>query len=396
MYQARFFAAFGGLIVVSALSAQSSAPRIPVRYTVTDLGLVGGAPGQPLIVMNNGLVAGSAAVSSTAWDAMFWYHGATINIGKPGLGGSSTAFGANERGIAVGQATTADPDPAREDFCGFGDQHICLPFVWQFGMMMPLPLLKDSSGAAGRNGIANAVNNRGEVVGTAENTTLDATCPAIDAPSGQYQKFQFKPVIWQGGMAQALMTISGDPDGIAFSVNDRGQVVGATGTCTGFQANGDLTYLYGTHIALWENGTVKDLGNLGGVAPGGGNVAVHINNRGQVVGESGTADGAPRGFEWSKETGMMDVGVVAGDVSSVALNINDGGDIVGISFDSDFNARAFLRPDGGVPVDLNSLVSPKSPLYLVDACSINSSGQIIGIAVDAAGKAHGFLATPTL
>ena len=365
-----------------------------VRYTVTDLGPVGGPPGQPILIMNNGLVGGSAAVSDSTWHAMYWYKGLKIDIGKPGLGGSSTVFGLNERGISVGEAETAAPDPGREDFCGFGSQHICLPFVWQYGVMTALPTLTDNSGAAARNGVANAINNRGEIAGISENTTLDATCPPIDGPLGQYQKLQFKPVVWQNGEVRELLTIDGDPDGIAFSVNDRGQVVGGTGTCTAYQANGDLTYLFGKHATLWENGAVTDLGSLGGVAPGGGNIALHINNRGQAVGLSGTPDGGFHGFLWSREAGILDVGTVGNDVASVALYDNDAGDIVGISFDGDFNARAFLRPDGGKPVDLNSLIPAGSPLFLVDACSINSRGEIIGIAIDTTGEAHGYLATP--
>jgi probable HAF family extracellular repeat protein len=383
-----FGSALGSLLAAAALA------QIPVRYTVTDLGLVGGPPGQPIIIMNNGLVGGSAAVADGTWHSMYWYKGMKIDVGKPGLGGSSTVFGLNERGIGVGEAESANPDPGREDFCGFGSQHVCLPFVWQYGVMTALPTLTDSSGAAARNGVANAINNRDEIAGTSENTTLDATCPPIDGPLGQYQKLQFKPVVWQGGKIQELLTIDGDPDGIAFSVNDRGQVVGGTGTCTAFQANGNLTYLFSKHATIWQNGTVTDLGSLGGVASGGGNVALHINNRGQAVGLSGTPDGNFHGFLWSRATGMLDVGTVDDDVSSVALFNNDRGDVTGISFDADFNPRAFLRPDGGKPVDLNSLIPAGSELYLIDACSINSRGEVIGIALDTKGKAHGYLATP--
>jgi probable HAF family extracellular repeat protein len=381
-------------LIGSALGAQTNShAQIPVRYTVTDLGLIGNAPGQPIVIKNNGLVAGGAGVSSSAWNAMLWYGNAKINIGTPGLGGSSTAYGANERGQVVGEATTKSFDPAKEDFCGFGDQHVCQPFLWEFGLTTALPLLKDPSGAPGRNGVANSINNRGAIVGAAENTTLDSTCPAA-GPIGTSQKFQFKPVMWRGGAITELSTVGGDPDGIAFVVNDKGQVAGSTGTCTTFQANGDLTYLFGKHAVIWEDGVVTDLGNLGSVASGGGNAGLNINNRGQVVGISGTTDGGFHAFLWSKETGILDVGAVGDDISSVALAINDKGDITGISFDADFNQRAFLRPDGGVPVDLNSLVTNNSGLYLVDACSINASGQIIGIAIDQSGNAHGYLATP--
>jgi hypothetical protein len=51
--------------------------------------------------------------------------------------------------------------------------------------------------------------------------------------------------------------------------------------------------------------------------------------------------------------------------------------------------------DGGMLVDLNSLIPADSPLFLFDACSINSRKEIIGIAVDGAGDFHGYLATPS-
>jgi probable HAF family extracellular repeat protein len=98
---------------------------------------------------------------------------------------------------------------------------------------------------------------------------------------------------------------------------------------------------------------------------------------------------------WSKETGIQDLGTLPGGFTSVALGINENGDIVGISLDAAFNPTAYLRPAGGMMVDLNSLIPADSPLFLFDACSINSRGEIIGIALDAAGNNHGFLATPS-
>ncbi len=391
-----------GMLATSAFYAQSVSPaaantssHVQLRYSVADLGLVGQPPGQPYVIENDGLIAGGAAVSDTSWHATLWFGQLKADIGKPGLGGSSIAMGGNDRVQAVGEAETADMDPNGEDFCGFGSQHVCQPFLWQSGLMTPLPPLTNQNGAAGGNGAANAINNRGQIVGTFENTERDSTCPPYDPALLQYQQFQFKPVIWQNGTVQELPTVSGDPDGIVFAINDNGQAVGASGQCTSFQVNGDLTYLHGLHATLWENGTVTDLGNLGGVAGGGGNAALGINNRGQVVGHIGTADGPAHAFMWSKEAGMEDLGTLPGDFTSVALGINDNGDIVGISLDASFNPRAFLRLDGGMLVDLNSLVPAGSPLFLFDACSINSGRQIIGIAVDGAGNFHGYLATPS-
>ena len=94
---------------------------------------------------------------------------------------------------------------------------ICLPFLWQHGVMTPLPTL------GGNNGQANEVNNRGQVVGLAENTTSDPTCPAPD--------LQVKPVVWEKGKVQELPTFPGDLDGFAAAINDNGLAVGASGSC---------------------------------------------------------------------------------------------------------------------------------------------------------------------
>ena len=206
----------------------------PVRYTVTDLGLVGGPPGQPFVIKDNGLISEGVAVSDTAWHAMLWFHGMTLDLGKAGgLGGpSSVAFGVNEIGQAVGEAEAANADPNGEDFCGFGDRLICEPFIWHGGTMLPLVPLKDAKGVPGTNAVANAINNSGQVVGTAEDTERDSTCPPVNPALGQYQQFQFKPVLWANGTTRELPTFGGDPDGIAFAINDKGQAVGATGTCT--------------------------------------------------------------------------------------------------------------------------------------------------------------------
>jgi probable HAF family extracellular repeat protein len=366
-------------------------------YTVTDLGVVGGPPGQPFVVANHGLISEGVAVSDTVWHAMLSFHGMQFDLAKAGgLGGpSSVAFGVNEKGQAVGEAETPNSDRNGEDFCGFRSQHVCQPFIWQNGVMAPLPLLKNPNGVTGANGVAHAINNRGQIVGTSENGEPDSTCPIVNHALGQYQQFRFKPVIWHNGTVQELPTVSGDPDGIAFAINDNGQAVGASGECTAFLINNDLTYLHGLHATLWENGTVTDLGNLGGVAGGGGNTAFSINNRGQVVGHMGRADGPAVAYLWSKEAGIQNLGTLPGDFTSVALSINENGDIVGISLDAEFNPRAYVRLDGGMLVDLNSLIPADSPLFLFDACSINSRKEIIGIAVDGAGDFHGYLATPS-
>jgi uncharacterized membrane protein len=53
-----------------------------------------------------------------------------------------------------------------------------------------------------------------------------------------------------------------DADGIAASINDNGQVVGATGSCAPFDPNSGLN-LVEQHAMLWQDGAAIDLGNLG-------------------------------------------------------------------------------------------------------------------------------------
>ena len=254
-----------------------------------------------------------------------------------------------------------------EDFCGLKADGFpyngaaCVPFLWQYGSMTPLPTL------GGVNGQASWINNRGEIVGTSETFTLDPACPSP-------QKFQFKPVIWENGQIEELPTFGSDVNGYAFSINDSGQAVGASGDCAALQGNG--TYLQARHALIWQTGTVTNLGTLGGTGKGMGIFALGINNQGQAVGVSDLAgDQTFHGFVWSRETGMQDVGTLPGDVASGALAINDAGEMIGVSFDKDFNLTAFVQQPGGVMTDLNSLVPADSPLFLILACSINSAGE---------------------
>jgi probable HAF family extracellular repeat protein len=356
-------------------------------YTLTDLGALG-PTGQPYSIANNGLIGGTAALSGATEHAVLFYKGLKGDLATPGLGGqNSIAFGANERGQAAGEAETSTSDPNGEDFCGFKALGLpaagttCLPFLWQYAVLTPLPTL------GGSNGTANQVNRSGTVAGLAENTTMDPNCPAP-------QKLQFKPVIWENGEIQELPTSTGDSEGVAEAVNDNGQVVGGSGSCAAF---GEITslYLQPLHALLWETGTVTDLGSLGGTGQGLGNLAFKINNNGQVVGYSDLRGNANfHAFLWTSGKGMQDLGTLAGDVNSVGVAINDEGQVVGASVDANFNPRAFLWQNGTM-TDLNSLIPTNSPLFLMLACGINSSGQIVGVAVTSTGEAHGYLASPS-
>lgn len=382
----------GSITPVQTQQARANNPN--TRYTIQDLGVFGPnptAPGGPLVVTNSGWISGAAGVGpggNGPEHAVLYYGGKTIDVGTPGLGGNSMGYGVNESGVTAGEAEdTAAGLSTTEDFCGFeflgfsSSPTPCVPFVWQNGQMMLLPTL------GGVNGSATEINNSGMIGGYAENTTADPNCPAP-------QQYQFKPVVWIHGAAQALPTGS-DSEGLVTAVNDRGDAAGATGNCAPLNPI-LLLYLNPTHSVLWRHGVAIDLGNLGGIY---NNLPHGMNNFGQVVGESDLAgDQTAHAYLASPGTKMQDLGTVQdqvdNDTYSFGFGINDAGEIVGISANADFSVlRAFIRQNGTL-VDLNSLVTGNNSLYLLTACFVNSKGEITGIALDSAGQEHAYLAIP--
>jgi probable HAF family extracellular repeat protein len=100
---------------------------------------------------------------------------------------------------------------------------------------------------------------------------------------------------------------------------------------------------YHAHAFLWQNGTMTDLGTLGGD----NSRAFGINSQGQVV---GTAQ------------------IAQGDVY-----------------------HAFLY-SGGTMIDLNAQLPANSGWTVIsDANSINDNGQIAGTGITASGFTHGYL-----
>ena len=366
----------GLLALPAGLAAQENSQT---RYTVVDLGtLPGGNFSQPFAINLNNVIAGSSNLSNNDQHSVLWSKGRLTDLGTLG-GSNSIAFGMNDSESVVGEAETSTSDPNGEDFCGFGTHLICQPFYWQNSVMTPLRTL------GGNNGVANWVNRFGTVVGQAENATTDTTCPAP-------QKLEFKAVSWENGKAKELHVKNGDPESIAFAINDYGKIVGGSGTCTAFNPI-FLNNLQPVHALLWEKGKVVDLGSLGGSY---GNLATFINNQGQVVGFSDLAgDTTSHGFLWTKANGMQDLGTYPGDIGSAAIGINNLGVIAGLSvIDTKGDSRAVVWSNN-VVTDLNTLVQANPPLYLITACAINDRGEITGLGVvTSTNEIHTYRAIP--
>jgi probable HAF family extracellular repeat protein len=335
-------------------------------YSVKDLGTLGGTGAAAEGISNRSWIVGTSNLAGDqSGHAYLWRDGVMTDLGT--LGGLNSAVEwpvKDDRGLIAGIAETSNADPLGEIlFCPFGNGLICLGFLWQNGVMTALPTL------GGNNGGAFGVNNRGQLVGSTENTTKDPTCTPP-------QVLDFEAVVWelkQGRVKiKELPPLPGDTVGLAEGINDKGQAVGVSGVCSD----------YSRHAVLWQNGSVTDLGSLGGKAV---QDAKAINSRGQVVGSSDLpGDTTGHAFLWTEEDGMQDLGTLSGDSASTSYGINDKGQVVGTScIDATFNiCRAFLWQDG-VMTDLNTLVKPGStPLYLFFGNDINSQGEIAAYAFD--------------
>ena len=349
----------------------------PPRYGVADLGTFGGTASVAFGVNNAGRMAGGANRPAENQHPFFSGLGGTkYDLGTLG-GPNGNAAGPNGSNELAVVAETSKADPLGEDFCGFGTHLVCLGAFWN-GVMTPLPTL------GGNNASAFTLNDRSQVVGLAENSTKDPNCPSP-------QVLDFEAVIWgpNPGDIKMLPPLPGDSVGFALGINNLGQAVGSSGTCANTTSGG---FVIGPHAVLWSNGTVTDLGNLGGKL---GNVAAAINSRGEVVGASnlpGEAIAHP--FLWTKDTGMQDLGALGTDVGGFPTAINNNSQMVGGSCDISGNCRAFLWQNK-VLTDLNSLIPADSPWYLLFAYGINDAGEIVGQALQkSTGQVHAILAIP--
>lgn len=178
-------------------------------------------------------------------------------------------------------------------------------------------------------------------------------------------------------------------------INAHGQVVGYVP---------DSANVYSGRAALWQDGTLIDLGSLAG--PAGKSRATAINDAGQVVGdtqlppgglEAGAAflitpedtdqDGSPdRWFRDDNQDGINDLMTALDAIGghSDAYDINAAGKVVGTS-----GYRAVLWQNGNL-IDLGSLTG--APVGLSNgAFGINDAGQVVGRSGD---YASAFLLNP--
>ena len=342
-------------------------------YKIIPLPTLGGVTGAGNGINNRGWIAGSANQAGDAVSHAAVWAGSQITdlgaLGGPSFNSAVAWPNKANNGVIVGISDTDRDQISNDNFScypfyalGSPTGKVCNGFRWANGVMTALPPFP-----GGLNSYATAVNNRGEIVGWAENGVQDPTCDTT------LQTLQFRAVVWKpDGTMKELPPLPGDSTSAATAINDLGQVVGISGAC-GIAVGG----VSAAHSVLWQGGVPMEIPNLGGHT---WNTPTAINNQGAVVGFSLPAgqDGTQNfeAFLWTQAGGLVRLGKLPGDTFAEALGVNENNKVVGLSAGGPHVLRAFLWQNG-IMTDLNCLTVPGSP-FLLFANDINDSGEISG------------------
>ena len=271
----------------------------------------------------------------------------------------------NNSGVVGSFADTASPDPNSPN-CGVPDCFLWHAFRWKDGVIQDLGALPGVNVSG-----AGSTNARGWMAGQSSSATID---PNLGVQEG-------RAVLWKNGRIVDLADLPGGTESLSVYVNDSGQVIGISDNGVP-DTNSFFFFPTGTQIRtfLWENGTMRDIGTLGGASavPG---VNCSGQQRNVLVGASFLNDtpnastGAPtvEPFLW-KDGVMTDLGSLGGTIG-FAQCPNYREQIIGSSnLSGDVIFHAFLW-ENGTMLDLGTLGGPNS-----EAIWLNDAGLIVGSA----------------
>ena len=405
---------FAALAVPVRLAAQHT------RYKLIDIGTLGGPASfvsedadASRILNNQGMVAGGADTSEPdpyapncfepdcfVHHAFRWKDGVLTDLGALFPGASSAVGAMNERGSIAGFSWTGEIDPLLNGPAAHA-------VLWKHDQILDLGTL----GGYESNGVY--VSNGGQVVGFS----------TINGPPDPFGFFgeTLRAFIWENGVMRDLGTLGGPDSFPGYGCTNLGHAVAVGLSLTNSIPN-STTGFPTTDPFLWEQGTMLDLGTLGGTF----GFAQCANNRRQVIGDSNLAgDQKQHAFLWERgvltdlgtlggdnsdavaiaDTGlvvggadlpgsethhaflwkhrvMTDLGSLYADPCSNAIGVNIRGQVVGDANNCrGVSLHAFLWESGGPMVDLNTLIPPNSSLQLLVAVNINDRGEIVGLGV---------------
>lgn len=305
-------------LMVFALLGPATALAFPTYQTTF---LPPGFAGQD--INNAGQIVGNTR-ENEAW---IWSESGIVNLSLlvPGV----QAFAINNRGDVAGSYSLADSSA----------------FVYSNGTF------RDIGRVPGLNyAIPHAINDKGQVAGTAGNFPGDTS----------------RPFFYDGATMTGIGTFGGD-HGDALALNDKGTVVGNAA----LPPPPDSPYGQRQPF-VYRDGILRELSTNQAIVYS----ANDINDAGAIVGSAGFLDtGLDQPYVYTGGV-IRSPGGPGGD----ALGINGAGDIVGVwSSLDDLQYRAFVYHDGKL-AGLNDLVLLQPGWTITRAHDINDAGQVLATA----------------
>ncbi len=331
------------LLPLSLLWLAPLRPAAAQTYTVTDLGMANGRCLEPHSINNRGQITGSFT-SASGQQSAFLYSDGVTDLGSSGphygssrgssiningqvtgnrrlpmlladkvevyhaviySGGTmkdigtlpgdihSFGIGINDSGDVVGFASSDKSDTLYYEDLNYHSR----AFLFRNGRMIALGAL------GGRFSTATAINNKGDITGSAQTAHHGSSRHAF---------------LYRGGRTMDLGSLPHYDDSAATSINSKDQITG------------DAQVAQGRHAFLYNGGRLHDLGSLPGYAESYGYT---INDVGQIVGEAVSADYKSRAFLFSGGR-MRDLNSLIPPDSNWLLKsasgINNKGQIVGM------------------------------------------------------------------
>jgi probable HAF family extracellular repeat protein len=317
---------------------ESTAPTAPISsirpaatktptITITDLGAF-----WPAAIGPRGQVVGWT--EATPNRAVLWENGVLHDLGTLPGGDHARAFGINAAGQIVGMGNSSAT--------GYIDHAI----LWDHGVPRDLGTLP-----GGPSSSASAISPSGRViVGSSESTP-----PGAD--------MVHHAVTWKDGVITDLGELG------ILTITDAG-AISPSGVVVGNAGGGPMV-----HAFRWEKGVMTELSAL---PPGSWDqrrAAAAINSQGQIVGYSEVFPVNEMNYHavrWDKD-GITDLGTLPGGTESFAAGINEPGQIVGQTLTADGQFVAVLWDHGRV-TNLGTLSGGLGSA----ANAINNQGQIVG------------------
>jgi probable HAF family extracellular repeat protein len=238
---------------------------------------------------------------------------------------------------------------------GYGEADIQrkeLPVIW-LGDYGPDPSEAVPIALSQKPGIAQCINNRGDIAGGLETAVL-------------WKAKHMRPA--------RLRAARGT---FAIAIKDSEDIIGYVSS----------PYAPPKDPFFYHTGKVSTLPTLGGKS----SLYLGLNNKGEIVGTSQTVQGQSRPCLWKEEMPVQ-LETLGGEYGE-AFAINDQGLIIGEAQ----NAQKQMHPclwRNGKAIDLNSLIPQDAGWELTTVAALNNRGQIAGVGKHQ-GKEEAFLLTPT-